>query len=302
MRLLPHIIFAVLALATTSGCSDSSARLEPVTAIDAAYLTQPLWNDGESEVAFYEVARTRNQYGEPEDQNFAVGTYLVKHDFDLQRQAKAEESGVPAFKYALFYELQSGTYEFKRHYVVNARQSDLKPLKNSFSSFDWCSNLYREQAFQPSGSVDFLMRSDDYGNQSGSFDDTDGAYPPPMIPLLVRALDLSRDSSITFSVLLFDGETVQAEAVLAGSDRITTPGGDVDAERITLSYSRAIPSPIAEESDLQETYWRAKDGARTLLRIEGITGRYRMTLVEHLRSAYWDENVYPILDHVQTRP
>lgn len=274
--------------------------------VDATYLTQPLWNDGQAEVAFYRVDRTRNQYGEDEAQAFTAATYLVKHDFDARRQSKAvDQSGsdaTPAFKYALFYELPSGTYEYKRHHVVNARQEDLAPLKSSFSSFDWCANLYREQAFLPSGSVDFLMRSDDYGNDAGSFGYDRGSYPPALVPLLVRGVDFSRDSSSTFSVLLLDGETVAAQASLVGRDRITTPGGDRDAERIAVSYDRAVPSPIAEESDLQETYWRGTDEARILLQVEGGTGRYRMTLVEHLRSAYWDEDIYTDLEHVTTRP
>jgi hypothetical protein len=34
---------------------------------------------------------------------------------------KTDGSGVPAFKYALFYELESGSYQYKRNWVVNAR-------------------------------------------------------------------------------------------------------------------------------------------------------------------------------------
>ena len=46
-----------------------------------------------------------------------------------------------------FYELQSGSYQYKRPWVTNARQRDLRPYKASFSSFDWCSNRYEELAF-----------------------------------------------------------------------------------------------------------------------------------------------------------
>src|SRR5690606_35275280 len=139
---------------------------------DGAYLTSAFWNDGKAEVAFYQVERSRNQYGRPDHQRFVAGTYVVKHDFDRAAMTKAAEGAadaVSAFKYALFYEVESGSYQYKRHWVVNARQADLAPLKASFTSFDWCANRYDELAFDAGGTVHRLMRSDDYGNAEGSF-------------------------------------------------------------------------------------------------------------------------------------
>lgn len=83
-------------------------------------------------------------------------------------------------------------------------------------------------------------------NDARSFDHIPGSNPPALIPLLLRSLDFTRDSSTTFSIVLLDGETVAARASLSGSARMTTIGGDVDAERITVTYSCAIPSPIVE--------------------------------------------------------
>ena len=61
-------------------------------------------------------------------------------------------------------------------------------------------------------------------------------------------------------------------------------------------------SLIGEETDASETYWRGTDPARLLLKIEGETGRYRMTLVEQLRTPYWRENLWPRLTQVTQRP
>ena len=44
------------------------------------------------------------------------------------------------------------------------------------------------------------------------------------------------------------------------------------------------------------------NGAQILLKLESETGRYRMTLVEHLRTAYWRENLWPRLTQVTQRP
>ena len=289
-----------------AACGDPRATASRQDAqTDEAFLMSSLWDDGQAEVAFYQLRRSVNQYGEAEEQEFLVGSYLVKHDFDPKAEAKADEDArnrIPSFKYAIFYEFESGSYEYKRSYVTNARQSDLHPLKTSFASFDWCSNQYREMSFSQGGSVDYLMRSDDYGNQRSTFDYEPRSYPAAQIPLLVRALDFGVSDTASFGVLLESGETVAASAHLAGSDSVATPTGPTEAERIVVIYESPIPSPLAEEADPSEIYWRAMDPSRTLLRMEGSTGRYEMDLVEALRSPYWDENIYRQLERVQERP
>lgn len=292
----------VLLCAGCAGQAGSDDAAEALT--DRAYLTGDRWNDGQAEVAFYRVERAHNQYGEPEEQTFLVGTYLVKHDFNVGDMTKAMEgeAGEPAFKYALFYELESGSYQYKRHYVTNARQRDLRPFKYSFSSFDWCSNRYREFAFHMTGAIDYLERSDDYGNDAQRYVYQPNAYPAAQIPLLVRGLDFSDAEAWTFTVLRGDGTFVPVEARLAGRDTLEYAGAATPAERIHLTYDERVPSPIAETVDSTETYWRGTGPDRLLLQVEGGSGGYRMQLVEHLRSAYWEEDLWPRLERIDRRP
>jgi len=298
------ILFAGLSL--MAGCAASPeppAAADPIT--DASYLTADLWNDGQAEVSFYEVERTRNQYGEDVPQRFLAGSYLVKHDFDPEAMAKAGREAkvrVPAFKYALFYEFESRSYQFKRSYVTNAAQADLMPLKASFTSFDWCSNQYRELAFHPDGEVTMLRRSDDYGNDEGRFRYRTNAYPVALVPMLVRALDFTAQPQRAFTVALEDGRFVGVVARFGGRETLELPGGAREAERVTLVYDESVPSPVGEKTDREETYWRGVGPDRLLLRLEGASGRYRMTLVEHVRSPYWRENLYERLTRVKTRP
>jgi hypothetical protein len=307
-----HRLAAVLLALAVAGCTARSAPAPDADApaadapayLDTAFLQQAVWDDGQAEVAFYRVERTRNQYGQPAEQAFTVGTYLVKHDFSAARQTKVTDgSGQEAFKYALFYEFESGSYQYKRSYVANAARADLAPLKRSFVSFDWCANQYRELAFRPDGTVRALMRSDDYGNTEATFAATPGAYPPALLPLVVRALDFGGTGGpARFAVQLDDGTTVDAMARLASKATLTLPGGAREAERIEVAYAAPVPSVIGERSDTEETFWRAPDGARRLLRWEAASGRYRMTLVEALRAPYWRENLWPTLDRVTARP
>ena len=60
--------------------------------VDTPWLTGTYWDDGQAEIAFYQVERTHNQYGQAKGQTFPVGTYLVKHDFDPEAEAKASSA------------------------------------------------------------------------------------------------------------------------------------------------------------------------------------------------------------------
>ena len=293
------------ALLIVVGCgrsaSDPSSNPEPIT--NEGYLTADTWNAGRAEVAFYQIERTRNQYGEPEPQSFTAGTYLVKHQFSPEEMTKVTDGGgVSAFKYAFFYEFESGSYEYKRNWVVNARQSDLRPYKQSFTSFDWCSNLYRELAFTPDGPIEVRMRSDDYGNSRDQFAGRAQSYPAAQLPLLIRGLDLSETDTVSFAVATADGNHVPATAVHAGLDSVDTPAGRYETERIRVTYDATVPSMVGEESDSTELYWRGTGPRRLLVKMEAASGRYRMTLVEHLRSAYWEENLWPRLERIEARP
>ena len=295
------LVFAGL-LGCTRPSASPSTEAPPIT--DTSYLTADQWNDGKAEVAFYRVERTRDQYGRSNDQQFMVGTYLVKHTFGPEEMTKQTDgSGTSAFKYALFYEVESGSYQYKRNWVVNARQKDLRPLKQSFTSFDWCSNLYREMAFSTDGTVEVRKRSDDYGNRRTSFEYRSQSYAPAQRPLLIRGFDFGASDTLSFSVAVADSSAhVPATAVREGTETIDTEAGTYETDRIAVTYEAPVPSMIGEESDRTETYWRGTGDRRLLVRMAAESGRYQMEMVEHLRSSYWNENLWPRLARVSDRP
>jgi len=300
------VLLVGFSLGVLVGCTSPSANpsTEPAPITDASYLTADDWNDGKSEVAFYQVQRTRDQYGRANEQQFVAGTYLVKHRFSpTDMTKKTDGTGTPSFKYAFFYELESGSYQYKRNWVVNARQKDLRPFKQSFTSFDWCSNLYRDLAFPPEGDLEYRMRSDDYGNERTTFDARVQSYPPAQIPLLVRGFDFSDSDTLSFAVTVADSSAhVSATAVRESTETIETEAGSFETERIAVTYDAPVPSMVGEESDRRETYWRSTGPRRLLVRMQAESGRYQMALVEHLRTAYWKENLWPKLARIEQRP
>jgi len=289
-------------LALLLGCATPTTDAPVSDTYDTSFLTSALWDDGQAEIAIYGVTRGHDVYGGDADVRFTVGTYVVKQDYALAEQTKATGAmeGISAFKSSLFYELESGSYEHKRNYVVNARQADLRPFKESFTSYDWCSNMYREVAVHPDMQVRTMMRSDDYGNSDASFAYRAGAVTPAQLPLVARALDFSADATHTLHVLLDDGTYVAAEARHLGEATFDGPEGAVPAEQVQFAYEAPVPSMISDRDVTDETYWRGTGDARLLLKLEGAD--YTMTLIEQVRSPYWSENVWDRLERVTERP
>lgn len=291
-----------LVVCTLLACNEPkqapAARAPSPTIAERAYVLQPLWNDGKAEVAFYD-----GWIEEPDGTRraFEVGTYLIKHAFDVDRQSKAEEGGVPDFKWALFYELETGSEQLKHSYVINVAQSDLLPLKVSANSFDWCSNQYRELAFLPDGNVHLLARSDDYGNAERTFEGQKLTYAGPQVPLLVRGADFTRSKQLDFGVLSLDGAHVSAMIEIVGQERVSTKAGELEGEKILVHYAKPTPSLFGSPTS-KEIFWRGTDPARTLLKMQAEDGAYGLELVETVRSAYWQENVFSKLSRVKTHP
>jgi hypothetical protein len=296
------IMRPTLAILSTIGCHELEtppAAPRP-TITEALFLTQPAWDDGKGEVAFYEgwIAG-----GDGAKKTFSVGSYLVKHAFDPAKQSKAEAGGVPGFKWAMFYEHVSGTEQFKHSYVVNVGQVDFAPLKVSANRFDWCSNQYRELAFLAGGRARVLMRSDDYGNVEETVDVERLTYPAVSVPFLVRATDFTKVKQLDLYVLELDGSTVGAMIEIVGKEVLQVPqyDGDVEAEKILIHYAKPVASILGVETS-RETYWRGPDAQRTLLAMEGDGATHGLRLVESVRSAYWQEDIFPKLQRVKTHP
>jgi hypothetical protein len=278
----------VLTLAACHQTPQPPPVAETATIADRAWLTQSLWDDGKSEVAFYEgwigtgdARRT-----------FELATQLTKQNFDPAKQTKSE-TGVPDFKWTLFYERTEGSEQFKHSYVANFMQASLQPLKVSANRFDWCSNQYRELAFTPGVDVHVLARSDDYGNDERTVPLAPLTYPAVGVPLLIRAVDFSRMKQVDFSVVLMDGTHVGAMVELVGTEG--------DAEKIIVHYAHAIDSTFGPRAQ-KEIYWRGLDPARSLLKMESEDGNYGVTSVETIRAAYWQENIFDKLTRVKSHP
>ncbi len=286
--------------------------------VDAAFLTQPLWDDGKAEVAFYQVER----YLQADDKKTVLpslaASILVKHDYDPVRLMKAvgfSQHKVASFQWVFFYPFED-RYATKYSFSVHAVQVNFRPLKQSFASISFEGNGYVELNFLPDSSIAVVNRGDKVSEPEVKLKGRPHAYPVGMVPLLVRAMDFGENRQHDFWVVLLDGKFVQARATHTGVDTLQVAGAKTACEKITVHYSDlgaqsffGVTGYLAPE----ETYWRSRAPNRQIVQLEsslieaGVLGKkvrihYRMKWIEELRSAYWEEDVRKRLRKVKKLP
>ena len=240
-------------LLPSSRCSCSRAA-RSLSAPTTAFLSQALWNDGQAEIAFYRVERSsRPVRPGPTPRAFWSGTYLVKHDYDRLRQAKAREPTPPtesppsSGRRSTSFE-SDNSYQYKRNYVVNASQSDLAPLRADAHEL----RLVLEPVSRAGvlartvESVQSLMRSDDYGNAEDTLDAGDGRLPRrarPAARARFARLRLTSDAH-ELTVLTEEGRRpFGVRASLAGRESIRDTRGHLRGGPHRASSTTATSAP-----------------------------------------------------------
>ncbi len=276
--------------------------------LDEEFLRSSRWDDGKAEIAFFRVEVDWDYPPEPWKQSYVTTAVLVKHDYDEVELQKVTDEGdhvVPAFQGVSIYEV--GQYRNRLSRAFNARQSDLRPLKQTMTSISWEGSSFREFAFFPDGTVEVLARSDTTRTPNQRLSMPLDSFAIAQIPLLVRALDFDKRPRQVFKVLDLDGNFVEVTAERSITERLETQIGEVLAERIEVRHAepRLLVGALTNVVAPREIYWRRAGGNRQIVRIEApkfTDGSYRIELVEEIRSTWWREDIRPLLERVDRIP
>jgi hypothetical protein len=111
------------------------------------------WYDGKAELDGYDLRVSR--YGQTR-RGRAVMIYVTEPFSDSKRVKVDDPSADPedtftVLKLNLVRDFQTGIYDYNTMVSVFSRVDDLKPVKISFSSAEWCGHVYEELLFHPDG-------------------------------------------------------------------------------------------------------------------------------------------------------
>ena len=285
--------------------ADLAPRTEPPV-LDDSFLHAPTWDDGQAEVAFYEIVLGEVPDGQ-RGQGYPAISILVKHDFNPSARRKArDDDDVRVTTFQCVQQFTSlGMYKHAR--IFNAARDDLRLLEQQWTNISWEDVCYVEMARNAEGGLTSLHRCGmDW--QAATIGPGVVAFSAPQLPLVIRALDFSATGEQRFHVVLPEGRLVGARAVLEEEESVGTPSGELQCERIRVTYDEFIgyPGGFFNFVGEQELYWRRVHPLRQIVRIEsaGPGGlRCTVSLLEEKRLRWWEEtDVLSAFEHVEALP
>jgi len=237
----------------------------------AAQTFDEFWHDGKAELDGYKL--TVSRYGQ--DRTGTAVMVFVTEPFRESTRVKADhpdehpEDVVDVIKLNLVRDFQTGIYDYNTMVSVFSRTRDFAPLKVSFSSQEWCGNVYEEMIFRDD-KVDGTLFSY-FEGETGTFSlpVPKGGMTEDNLYIWLRGLQgdvlgpgVTRKVPFlpgAFHARLAHEAPVWTEAVITRRPRnesVTVPGGQFSARVVDIKIS---PSR-------QGTFWIENDYPHRILK------------------------------------
>ena len=302
MRNRPATISAAMIVVMLAACSPApppATRTEPAApakpalteGFGAAWAMDPMWDDGQAEVALYEAKRP--QYGKIE--SYESVFIVVKEDFNPQLYVKADapydgKRLLPVLKLNAVHSYWTDRYPY--HYLLSVfvRRSDPASLvKLALGSQEWCGATFK-MVKTWGGRPELLYHTywDGEGDAARPLDLRPGDLLEDQMPLSLRSLkfapglELRRrilPSLISNNLHGYGGFT-DATLHVAGEEEIRTPAGRFAAWKLEVKFG-----------EVQQTWWFEKAETHILLRMDSSDGRTWL-LKSRTRKPYWTEPTF----------
>ena len=285
---------AVLAL----GALGPSPSREPKTAevgFDAR------WHDGRAELDGYRYSIVR--YGQSR-QGQAVMIYVTE-PWSRQKRVKVEDASrnpsdvFDVLKLNLVRDFQTGIYDYNTMVSVFVRTQDFSPVQLTFTSAEWCGNVYAKVEFDDDAVKETLYSyfEDETGSRSLARP-RDGVTQDALFVLLrglkgeVVAPGLERRISLLSGILESRLRHRPLEWASARISRAPTP---VSLGVPAGNWFNAVYYEVKVENGRTGRFWIEPDGDRRILKWTWTeSGRGEASesgeLTGTLRTAYWKEN------------
>ena len=264
---------------------------DAIRGFDASWAQDPLWDDGQAEVALYEAHRP--QYGrvEPYEAVFIV----VKEEFNgrLFVKADAPYEGKRVFPVMKLNALHSyWTQNYPYHYLLSVfvrRDDPTNLVKLTLGGQEWCGNTFNEiKNWGPRPELVFHSYFDGQGDGTRPLDLRRGDLVEDQLPLALRSLKFEPGlrlpvrilPSLMANRLRETSKLVPANLTVDGEEEVETGLGTHTGWKVSL-----------EMGEIVQTWWFEKAAPHILLKMESSDGR-AWTLKDRTRKPYWREPTF----------
>lgn len=288
----------VKAVATRPAATPASApaAANPMAGFTRAWRDDPIWHDGQAEIATYEA--TRVIYGKP--RTYLARLMTNKEFADPVTKTKssaadpAASGGREAFKHHLREDVPTDRYTYHFSTMAYVGVADLKSLKLDVGSQEDCGATFK-QYINHKGTLTWNQFSyfPDQGHRSGTYNPPPGLVFENGLSLILRGFpfdDPIKDVKIDLlsnqtTSKLSDAEPQPAHLIYSGKQTLELPIGTTEAHLIVLVGDKAGRGEASPRN-----YWFAADGKppmlHALVQYKGADGTiYKLKSLE--RRAYW---------------
>ncbi|MEQ9076904.1 MAG: hypothetical protein RLP09_23800 [Sandaracinaceae bacterium] len=283
---MPRLLAAALALAALS-CEEPAPAGPAGAAAESDAFQDAIWDDGNAEVAGYEVQEPR--YGTMR-RGWAT-LIVVKETFDADALIKADGPVAPAhtvevLKLNHVRTTPTGVYTYRQMGSVFVERASLRPLKLVTSSQEWCGITHTRMEIR---SPRPTLHTSSYFGAEGQ-----RAFPIALdertvlqdaLPLWLRGLALTRPGARTIRLVPEQLSSHTRAPEIA--EATVTVGAPVPVE-VPAGAFEAIPVEVAHAGGTDVFHYDATP-PHTLVRWDRADGGfYRLAWVE--RAPYWRMN------------
>lgn len=274
--------------------ASADARKAPakvVESFDSAWAVDPLWDDGQAEVALYQAQRP--QYGKIE--SYQAVFIVTKEDFNPKLLVKADppyddKPLLPVLKLNAVHSYWTPNYPYHFLASVFVRRTDPTALvKLTVGSQEWCGNTFKEvKNAGAQAELNYHSYFDSEGDATRALDLRPGDLLEDQLPLALRGLDFAPGREVQLRILpsLISNSLRQppnflpATVRVVGEEKVVTKAGSFPAWKVTLRMG-----------DLEQTWWFEQATPHMLLKMESSDGRAWL-LKERTRKPYWQTPTY----------
>ena len=272
--------------------SAATGEGDPFVSFTRHWRDDPIWHDGQAEVAIYDATRTI--YGKPRP--YTARLYTNKEQASRDTKTKSDTGrGRPVFKHHLREDIETENYTYHYSTMCYVGTADLKSLKIDMGSQEDCGATFK-QFVNHAGTLEWHQFS--YFPREGH---TRGSYRPPAnlayqdaLSLILRGYPFDEPTDPIELALVVDQTATRRTAAepsvatvhYGGRETLDLPIGRVETHRLQARAKNHEGS-----ATLDHDYWFAAEGNAPWLHVMvqyvgpgGVTFKLR----EHKRWAYWE--------------
>ncbi len=254
--------------------------------LDPRWAANHYWYQGKAEVNFYNAQEVRYRVRRPAEVYHIIVTEKHKKDLLVKADDWRQPDLLDVFKFNNVITVPTGIYTYRQMLSLFMSRDELRAVKLTFGSQEWCGNTFKEIVdFGDRSYYDFNSYFDGEGHRRGEL-----RLPPDVVfydglPVLLRALRFEVGSNLRFQMLptqvsnrapLPEVETASLRVLERAP--IQVPAGKSEAYAVEVKHSRGA-----------DKFWFEAEFPNKMLRFE----RYDGALYELRKSGlleYWRLN------------